>query len=374
MTIRLNTTPDYALPGVVDVEVVAEASGANFAQLWITDAPDGSDFAKKLAATESARVLVAEVDSGATVPMRLDKPGVYVFTGQEHTRGTESHGGTYEGDPEGYLVNTPVGGEQTSLTIAIGDRMTLDIGLPTVGRATLVVHVWADRVRPTSLALHKEKTPALVNPTTPAAAAAAANSTVQAAVAAFENASISAMTTGLTTLWAELINDIPLHFNNDTDSWHANADDDNDTAIERLPTNPASPEGWARAVSTMAERLRLHFTNSNETTEVAGRYHVPADYNNLAIVQGVSPRGANMASVFAAIAGIYQAYSDHINDATIHATADGGTHTIAATLSAPVELNRAFLAALKPLQPTAADNQNAGTVRLSGLGFSLANN
>lgn len=364
MTVSLATNPQYPLPGVVPITATADTG--NFVRLWITDAPIGSKLKGDLDNADGTRLKVFAISSGDTSEQVLDKPGGYVFVAQEYTRGAAAgNGGGFEGDPKSFTTETKVGSEQ-ALTVYVGDCMTLRVGTPSRGYATLCVYVWNDTIRETSVATHGVSSPQLISATTPIAAAAAGASSVTTALAALIDSTTTSLTNDLTDLWDELRTKIPLHFNSAV--FHANADSANDTAIEDLPADPVSPEGWSRSIAQMARALRQHFTNGGESLTGASRYHAPADYENLQLLSVPSESGADLATAFSSLATIRAAYEAHRADATYHAAADT-TNTIAATVDKVLALNAAFVGAMAPLQPTAAANQNPGTVRLAGLGF-----
>lgn len=367
MTATLTTNPPYAMAGgAVPVTCGADATGANFVRVYFTKGPADSRLQKQLEQLDSLRIEVAAVDAGDTKELPLDKPGAYTFLVQEITRGAAAaYGGGYEGDPSSFTTETQVGSEQT-VTVYIGERWVVRIGHPSFGTAQLIVHVWNDTVRATSKALHGEKTPAIVAPTNALALAAAGDASVVAALSALADTNVSSWTSTLPTLFAELATDMAAHFIDET--VHNAIDQVNDTALEDLPGDPSSPEGWGRAASIMARALRGHFTNDGESLTGSSRYHQPADYANLSSVLVPSGTGADRIGMMMTVAGVYLAYEAHRQDAAIHNAADS-TNVIASSLGVFLELLRAFLAALKLLQPAAAAEQNAGGVRLAALGF-----
>lgn len=364
MTLSVATNPEFPVAGIVPTTVTASAG--NFARLWVTSAPIGSKLRKNIDDNDGARQEVLATTSGDTVDVTLDQPGGYVFAAQEYTRGTTSgSGGGFEGDPKSYTTETQVGSEQT-LTIYVGESMSLRVGSPTRGYAELVVYVWNDTIRPTTTTTHGVISPALVNPTTPIAEAAVGAPTVAVALAALEGASATSLTDDLTDLWDELRTKIPLHFG--AGGFHTNADTANDIAIEDLPPDPSSPEGWSRSIATMARALRQHFTNGGESLAGASRFHAPADYANLQLLSVPSESGADLATSFSSLATIHAAYEAHRVDTGPHTAADT-TNAITASVDKVLVLNSAFISAMAPLQPTAAPTQNPGVVRLAGLGF-----
>ena len=368
MTVTLTTNPPYALTGLIPVTVAA--SVGNFARVWVTNAPEGSTLAKLLVPADSGRVLMPTltVDGDEVGTVKFDKPGAYTFVVQESTRGANaSFGGAYAGDPASFTTEVDEGGEQT-VVVYIGARMTLRVGNPTLGFGELVVHVWNDTVRATSVALHKEKTPAMNGGTTVVAEAAVGAAAVATAIDLLPDTTVTSWTSDFVTLFTELRDDIPLHFNNSGAVFHTAADVVNDSAIEDLPDDPKSPEGWARSVSTMATKLRAHLTNDGDSLTGAARYHLPADYENLANLLVPPPSGASMSTVMAALAGCRLVYESHRDDTTYHAIADS-TNTIATAAGLLLDVHGAFLAAMSLLLPPSSATQNSGAANLAGLGF-----
>lgn len=371
MAVTLATVVTYPLPGLIPARATL-SGGGNYWRAWCTAAPIGSKLRNAIDQDVAARVLAAEGGTVETVQLELDVGGAYTFACQEYTKGASTYGGGYSESPDGFTTETKVGAENTQ-TLYVGQRLVTRMGAPGYGYADVAVHVWNATIRPTTLALHGEVTPAVVATSSPQAAVAAQNATFLTTLATMGNVAASTAIGALDTLCAELRTDIPLHFNNSPATrYHDNAgapapDTDNDTAIERLPITPGTPAGYVAFLNTVRDRLQRHMTNS------PGLYHglvatgPDPDYTN-ALLSPI-PAGADMSQVLAAAADTVSRYNAHLADVTHHLNADV-TNGITTALGALAQTHRDFIAALRPLSPTPPATLNSGAVALiHGAGF-----
>jgi hypothetical protein len=356
----------YQLPGMIPIKFTPSAG--NFVRVWVTAAPKDSKLEGLLAQdTQNNRV---EVHAGATADIwtvELDKGGAYVFLFQEYQKGSTTFRGGYGGDPSAYSTETKVGVE-LSRTIYIGERVSMKLGTGAHGYADLVLYCWEGTIRQTTIALHGETTPAVLSPTSARVEAAVYSSTVAASVAALIDLPVSSLLSKLTNMVAEMIADIPKHMNNTGGAWHTGpggGDSDNDTEIERLPTAPGTPEGFARVARILNQRLSLHMQNGSDG---GGGYHAYPDFANALIADPPPPGSSNMVNAWASIADVYRAYEAHRQDAAVHGTADT-VNVLATTLDPLLVIHRDFLEAVLPLSPPAPVVSNPGVIDLAQLGF-----
>lgn len=354
----------YQLPGP-NIPIKFAPTVGDFVRVWVTAAPEGSKLEQLLAQdTQNERVEVFAGAAADTWTVELDEGGAYVFILQEYQKGGTFRGG-YEGDPSGYGTETKIGLEIPQ-TIYIGERMSMRLGTGSHGFADLVVYVWDGTIRQTTISLHDETTPAVLNPTTRRAHAAVYSSTVAASVAALIDLPTADLLPNVTALVAEMISEIPKHFENTSGVWHTSADIINSVEIEDLPTAPTTPEGFARAARVLSLRLSRHMENETDGAE-RGRHAYP-DFVNALIASPPPPGSSRLVDIWASVADVYRAYEAHRQLADVHAIADT-VNRLTTTLDPLLVIHRDFLEAMLPLSPPAPAVANPGVTELAQLGF-----
>jgi hypothetical protein len=360
------------LPGRVAVQPTL-TGGGNFWRAWCTSAPLGSRFQLELAGVNATRFQAAEGVTSDLPELELDKGGAYTFVVQEYTKGASTYGGGYDGAPDGFQVETKIGAETTS-TIYVGQRLVTRVGSPEYGYADAVVWVFNTRIQPTSLAVHGEVTPAFLNPTTARARIACQNSAALTTLATLGGIPAATTIGALDTLCAEMRTKIPLHFNNSPLTVYHGVlgigspmpDTDHDTAIEQLPSAPTTPAGFVAFFNTVRSNLAAHMANNPRN------YHSTAgglepDYVHAMLAP--LPASANMSQVLSAAGDIVSMYNAHIASATHHLNVDV-TNNLTTALGQLVNTHKDFVAAMRPLSPTAPAALNPGAVSLiHGAGF-----
>lgn len=385
MTITLTTDLTYPLPGRHLVRVSSNTAGVNFVRLWCTDAPAGSKMRAKIDSAPGGDRTVARVEIGtASVGSYLsfgktgtadsfepdgvefDIGGVYVFRGQEYTKGT-TYGGGYENSPDAFQTETKVGGEQANIKIYIGERLEQRIGNSTHGSATLVIYVWNDTIRETTLASHKVVSPAIINPRGDLAKLAVVDANVKTKLYALIGKTMSDLRTNVATLIAEMIDDISDHMKNVDHTQHTTPDDDNGDFILELPDDPGSPEGYVNAARVLLQRLLLHMAmQSNDT----GVVHSDPDWENAAIADVPSP-GRITGSFWSAVADVYRAYEAHRQEGSpIHTSATSTNNALGTALNALLDLHKQFLSVMQPYVPINPASFQQAVAEGAALGFS----
>ncbi len=371
MTVTLSTRKTYALPSdAVPLTVSASEAGANLVRLFLTKAPEGSTLADKLAASKLDEIPVTgavgwTVGAGKDTTqhvLNLDRGGVYHFVAHEYAINGSSYGGGYAGDPAGIPTETKL--SENTVTVAVGQRMTQPVGAAPYGSGTLVVWIWGDTVRATTLAEHGEATPAIINVRGERMASAIAAADTAAALSALADVTASDLTSGMLALYIELRTDMVKHMSNDGAAFHGTADSDNIQAIRNLPNDPGSPEGWATALSILATQAGLHMTNSTSTGSFgAQRYHVlsggdfasPDTTNCLAVRGGSGQPHLNVMT----LAAIRRAWVAHIGDTSFHAFNDTN-NPITSTVPPLLALHEAIFDKLCVSSPTGDPLDNPG--------------
>jgi hypothetical protein len=361
MPVAMTTDIVYPLPGLVSIRFTPTTG--NFVRVWATVAPQGSDYRRKLdSVSDVGRVVVFAGGITEVFWANLDVGGRYQFICQEYTHMASVFGGGYQRDPDSYPTETAVGAEVTT-NIYIGERLTHRLGTGRYGFGDLVLWVWNDTVRFTSVQVHGETTPAVINPTTARAEVAANSSAVETAALNLVDQTTTALMGNIQSLLADMRSEIPLHFNNNAGAYHAvGADTENDSAIENIPLNPSTPEGYAFAARVIAQRLERHMG------DVDNDWHTTSDYIN-AMLTPIPATSADMPSVWAAVADIYRAYEAHrVTTSSIHALQDT-TNNLTVTPGNLLILHRDFLDAMQDLQPTAPEEANPAATDLFQWGF-----
>jgi hypothetical protein len=367
--VSLTSRPTYPVPGrQVTLTFGGADPSTNFVRLWATSAPVGSperaalDEAQ-LAAGDVARVSFHEGDTTESFQRTFEVGGVYTLAAQEYTRGASTYGGGYDGSPDAYPSETKLGSEVT-LTIYVGARLVCTIGTRRHGQAQLVVHVWNDAIRATTLREHGEFTPALINPTTDLVRQAAEASTVQAKLDALDAELWSALL-GVDDLIADMVGTIGAHFANAAP--HDIADTDNTAELSALPSTAASYATTAairRAARTVLEAFGRHSSN-RDNQGATNDYHADADLLNLAIADAP---GEGVSS-YLAIADAYLSYEAHRQDTTAHNSADATNTLTAANLSPLMDLFGEFLRLLRGDTGSPPSGEHVATVGLTQGGF-----
>lgn len=353
MAVSLATTPAY--PTRKAAVAVSTSGGGNFARIWVTDAPTGSELKARLTESGSSRLKIADIDNGKTFDFQADRGGTYVLATQEYTKGAAAHGGAYSTDPDADASETKVGAEgSTSLTF--GTKLT---GAAGTGehKATLTVWVWGTTIRATTASIHGETTPSLTEPTTNRARIACADSNVVSALSALSGVAAATALGTLSTVYENIRAKFNAHLTQAT--VHQSNDTDND-----VTTHYSSPSdvGLPQACQELAKRIRQHYTNDDGSGFGTAGYHKAtpvADLKNLPL----APPPSDVAGCVLFLADAWRSYEAHRVSTTVHNSADS-TNTLTA-LGALLNLHRYFLAATASHTPTAPSTENAGAVTLS---------
>lgn len=374
MTVALSTEPVYALPGdAVKVTPTVTGSAANFVRIWLTDAPVGSKLKIRQQQLGGVRINPAGndpdgngFDAGRAIPLPLDKGGKYTFVVQEYTKNATTYGGGYAGSPDAFLSETKIGAEQT-LYVYIGERVTHRLGNNARGTGTLLLYIWNNSVRQTTIATHGVLSPAIVDCSSPLALSAASDTAVILSLDAMVDNTATNLISGLATLISGFQVTAPKHFNNNPGVYHNTFDTDNDTELEDMPRTADTPEGVLRAAQVIHRRMSLHIGNGSDG---AKRYHARPDwYRSLA-----SDPPGDLSSAVATLADAWNVYENHRVDGVVHNVtgAPGGTpdndNAITASVGPLVNLHLNFFSAMRALSPTANGGTQQGAVTLAGVG------
>lgn len=357
----LSTVPSLAVPGrKCAITFTKSNSSADYVRVWLTDAPVGTSERTQIEDSGFGRTLFHEGDSGSRKEFVPQRGGKYRLVTQEYTLISGSHGGSYENDPNAAPRETKVGSEN-SISLTIGQRMTMECG---AGQdiAELVLFVFDDTIRATSLDIHGETTPAVKNGSTDRANMALATTSVKSAVTSLADATVSDAIGAVATVIGGMVTAFNAHI--DESGVHVNDDTDNelDTGLAGAPT----PASIAQIVTSLLSAARQHMMDDNgQGPGTAGTsvgdatpnpYHSEFDYTNLPLFESVSGPES-----YRALADIWRSYEAH-RVSGVHSSSDG-TNTLS-SLPPLLAVHSAFFSQLAALSPTVPDTQTTGAVQL----------
>ncbi len=350
----LTPEPLYPAPNrPLSVRFALAEPAATYVRVWCTDAPAGSKLKADLTKCQQSRLQVYEGDGGAAwTNGTFDKGGTYRFKAQEYTRFASDYGGSYEGDPDAAPSMTKVGSE-ADLTLSVGQRMTCPIGF-NQDKATLVVWVWDDKIRATTVGVQGELTPAILSPQTPRATSAATTAAVISALADMDGITASSAV-GTLSAW---LDEIVSEFNDHLTQGSVHATSDTDNAISEAFVGTPTPQTLPRIVSEVLSKMRRHFTNDDGSGVNSDTYHSAADWENLPLFTS----GGSLSESYAAIADIYRAYEAH-RVSSVHNNPDTA-NDLATPEPKILVVHREFLRSLAALSPTVPATQSVAAVTL----------
>lgn len=374
MSITITPSPTYPVSGRT-VKLAFVASTGTRVRLFIKSAPQDSKFAKELSDSAAQRVQVYSGDIATPFEFFPDVGGVYTFTAQEIQ--VPTFPGAFKGDTRGFI---DIGGGtlgtekvlgETDVTLNVGVRLLFQLGArPDL--ASLVLWVWGDTIHATTVALHGETTPAIINPVTPRSKTAAKSATVTSALAPLDGmtattarGSDSTIATLVGNIWSRTMS----HYASAV--FHANADGDNIIGTAFLP-NAIAPDSLNVFVNKALQSLKRHYTNDKDGTGVGSAagssYHKPggtitSDFGNAALFQGVSSPDDTLNGIADAI----RSYEAHRIDTTVHNSADN-TNNISASVPQLITIMKTFMTATAASTPSAAVGDASGAALLKAWG------
>jgi hypothetical protein len=364
----LATSPVYVVPHrPASLTFTLGESGANYARIWCTAAPIGSKLRKLLDESTQSRVRLFETDGVANpIEYKFEKGGAYTLVSQEYTRGASAYGGAYEHAAGSAPSETKVGTEHT-VTLYVGQRMTSKIGSQK-DTATLVIWVWNDTIRQTTLAAHGEATPAVISPSTPNATAASDSTALKTALTNLIGVAVATAIGTVATITSEMVTKINAHFAKVSGSpgTHAAADTDNPLTVDI--GSASTPAELQTFVSKILIALRYHYLNdatlggTNSGIDSAGYHVVSAAKKNDFLDAPLFRSVGSLDEAYRALADIWRSYEAHRASTVVHGTADS-TNTLT-TLPKLLLVHKEFFIVLASASPTTPPTQSSGAVVL----------
>jgi hypothetical protein len=354
----VSTVPVLLVPArQAQVRFQRTGSGSTYVRAWCSVAPEGSELAVKLKEQTAQRVLVYEGDGGDNAPWRtqFDRGGAYTLILQEYVKGAAPYGGGYQNSPDSAPAETKVGGEVTAVFF-VGQRMTTTLGV-SPDSATLVVWVWDETIRQTTIAAQGEASPAVTaeNPT-PKARVAMTSAGVTSAVAALVDQTATVI--GASSYIPTLLEAIADHMG--SASSHATPD-----TVNPLPASLAADPGQHLDDTVTAALASLKRHMNNEGDPAAGppfgagsaSFHSRIDQVNAPIVSG----GRGQAAAYLGLADLWRSYEAH-RVSSVHLAPDT-THPLV-TPPKLLATHIAFLAALAAATPSTPPGQSSLATQL----------
>lgn len=354
------TKPIYAVPNKrTFLSFTLTESGTNFLRVWVTDAPAGSDWKRELEEKNSSREVIYTGDASQPLEVKFDRGGCYRLLAQEYTQAAANFGGSYEDDPDAAASETKVGNE-TSLTVYIGQRMTSTMGYGN-DTATLVLYVWNENVRSTTLETHGEASPAIIQPSSIRAEAAASESAVQTQLRTVGAGGAATVVIGtLKTLLSAIITKYNAHLS----QGGVHDTNDSDNAVDAAYVSDVTAESLPEAINSVLLKMRQHMQNDDGEGPgtAASAYHdvsgAKFDQANLPLFQAVG----SVEEAYRAMGDIWRAYNDHRVSTDVHDAAD--TTNVITNNSPLVYLHSLFFEVLAASSPTVPDTQSSAAMLL----------
>lgn len=336
---------------------------ATFVKVWVTSAPEGSDEAAKLADSTEDRWLFYQGAGTSTdqKDITFTVAGTYNFVAQEYNKGASAHGGTHADDPNSFQSETAIPPEY-NISLAVGQKVSLRLGAAD-GNAKLVFYVWTDTVYATTAEDHGEVTPAVIEPSSPKARAAALESNLVTVLAALAGQTVAAIVGNPNTSLDNISTKWNLHLANTGGAFHNAADADNlvDDSFIGSAGNPA----LVASGRNLAQLVDFHYRNAKASDTATGSspYHAPSGTAQADFVNNLIAGSAGDAlTAVSQVADIWRSYTAHIANTGSHSVADT-TNTLTA-LPALMNIMRYFFDSLSQQNPTAPATEQSGVVQL----------
>lgn len=331
-------------------------SVGNFVRVVVTDAPPGSGYATQLVEQESTEIeLGSSAEGQLWTGFEPDAPGAYTLKLYELTVGASSYGGQFATDTDGYATETIEG--TTTLSVYVGQRLESPIGSGS-DTATLVLHVWDDTVRETTVEQQGVDSPALIDPASPKAETFVAGSAVATALGDMRDAAATTVASPPATVLDDIVDEFADHLTQST--VHSSNDTDN-TPSDALKGAGTTGE-LAASVGELQRLMKQHFANDAGDGLGPGgaSYHGTADRVNTPI----APAPTDYATSIFALADMWRAYEAHRVSTAWHSNADTTNTLTALTTGSILALCKVVSDVLATPTPTPPSTDNEGATTL----------
>jgi hypothetical protein len=256
------------------------------------------------------------------------------------------------------------------VSLHVGRRVTFKLGRQP-DTATLVFFVWNDTIRATTLAVHGETTPTVINPSTPKAKTAANGTLVLDTVEELIDATVESARGSDTTLGLlayNIWNATTGHYGTLTDGIHSAADNDNIVGTSYVPTT-LSPSSLEVYVNQALNSLRRHMTNDGDGTgagSASSSYHVSgiADWGHVPLMTGVH----GPEDTYIGLSECVRCYEYHREETTVHNGFADEVNTINTTPPTIMSIEIEFLIVLASSSPDPAVGEASGVALMLAWG------
>lgn len=346
----LVSAPQYPIPKqTCKITFTGLDPETNFITLFPVTAPVGSSLREAIDSSKGARVNNHQGASNEPWIFTPEVGGVYTFFLQE-TSIRASSGSLFQNDPTG--ASNPSITAQGEVVLYVGEALQLTIG-DSPDEVTLRLYVWNDTIRSTSIAVHDEDTPALIEPGSPAAENAIYNSGVTDAVTELVNKSATAVAGTLPADFVTVRNLYQAHA--DSIVAHTNNDDVNTLSSGYTATNPKAAES---AIKALRAAIDAHAEQLKDVSDAA--VHSQIDGATAFYSSGA---GSDPGTQFYALADALVRLRAHAEVAG-HAS----TVSIAGTVGPLTELCVKYIEALKLASPANPAAKNPAAAILGQFG------
>jgi hypothetical protein len=347
----------------VRLTIASPDASTNFVRWSITSAPEGSALRKKLDASEKTQSKVHDGDLAQPYELKLDIGGRYTFLVEEFERGAAPNGGGWKGAPQSAQSETKL--DETSLVLEVGQKLECTLGV-NQDTAKLRLYVFGDYVRATTVAVHDEATPAVVNPTTQKARNVAEASYVVDEVEALADVEAADITGSIATVFADLRSTIDGHLGNAVA--HNGADSYN---LAGAGYGASSPAAAGASIDALRRKLESHMANT-DATGPSGGYH---DNPDNAARFAAAGAGSSRLNQMIALADLWRVYESHRGHAApgiaIHNSVDATN--VPDDLPPLMEIHRLFISGLESTTINTPSTTNEAAAYLTQqAGFTVA--
>ena len=351
MPASLVVAPQYPIPGrECTITFSGLASGTDKIQLFPVSAPVGSALRESIDASKGVRT---EIHSGpAGVPWKFapEVGGVYTFTLQE-TSIQPAAGSLFQNDTTGAPL--PQITQSGQVVLYVGEAMQLTLG-ESPDEVTLKLYVWNDTVMATSVAVHDEDTPALIEPTSPTADSASYDEELLETVGLLVGKTGTQIAGTLAADFATVRDLYQAHAASVTA--HTNNDDVNTISDGWTATNDKTA---AAAINELRSVIAGHTTQLEDLAEA--EIHSRIDGETAFFASGA---GASRGSKFFALADALVRLRDHADLSGPHAS----VVAVAGAVGPLTDVHVKYIKALQKGSPDSPDARNPGASILGALG------
>lgn len=360
----LTLAPTYSLPNrEVRLRPAGLNSSTNKVELYWAAAPEGSE-QKALIDKGTGRQLAFQGSEDEEWRFTPSVPGVYVLQLDEYLI-RERAVSVFQNDPRGAPAPTLLA--STTVTIPIGEKMTMAVG-EDPNSATLIVYVWQDTIRRTTVQLQGEASPTLERAQNQSATSAAIAPSVVAKVDALIDQTASTVIGTFSNDFEAIRAAVASHMSNT--SAHTSSDVLRALGSAYTANSPMAAKSAINALrQSFFQHIQAKYALDSENVSydpmsppTPSVVHSQVDGTTVFLTSGA---GDSRSSQYLALADLYIALSTHKGLSSVHTGVDA--NPIGST-SPLLNIFIEFLSAANTTSPTPPSYRNAGAALLEQLG------